>query len=85
MTNDEIFTIAESLGCEIPSGPEGKEFYFSPTELLEFVKSITFAEREACAKVCDTHTVDDVLVGVGIAQSCAAMIRMRSNAVVNGG
>ena len=45
MTNDEIFTIAESLGCEIPSGPEGKEFYFSPTELLEFVKSITFASE----------------------------------------
>jgi len=33
------------------------------------------AVAEACAKVCDTHTVDDVLVGVGIAQSCAAAIR----------
>jgi len=38
------------------------------------------AEREACAKVCDAHTVDDVLVGVGIGQSCAAAIRARSQA-----
>jgi hypothetical protein len=30
---------------------------------------------EDAAKVCDAHTVDDVLVGVGIGKSCAAMIR----------
>jgi hypothetical protein len=35
-------------------------------------------EREACAQVCDAHTVDDVLVGVGIGQSCADAIRARS-------
>lgn len=42
-------------------------------------KAVAEIEREACAKVCETHTVDDVLVGVGIAKSCAAMIRARSN------
>lgn len=42
-------------------------------------------EREACALICDTHTVDDALVGVGISQSCAAMIRARSNAEITGG
>ena len=42
------------------------------------------AEREKCAEICDTHTVDDVLIGVGIAKSCAAMIRMRSNVEVRG-
>lgn len=35
-------------------------------------------EREACAKVCEAHTVDDILVGVGIAKSCADSIRARS-------
>lgn len=44
----------------------------------------TESEREACAKVCDAHTVDDVLVGVGIAKSCATMIRMRSNVEITG-
>ena len=42
------------------------------------LKRLVANEREACAKVCETHTVDDVLVGVGIAQSCAAAIRARS-------
>lgn len=35
-------------------------------------------EREACARVCDAHTVDDVLAGIVIAQSCAAIIRARA-------
>jgi len=51
-------------------------------QLMDEVARLTKAvadEREACAKVCDTHTVDDVLVGVGIAQSCAAVIRERGN------
>jgi len=30
---------------------------------------------ERAAKVCETHTVDDVLISVGIARSCADMIR----------
>lgn len=40
-------------------------------------QAATLVEREECAKVCDAHTVDDVLVNVGIAQSCATMIRQR--------
>jgi len=51
-------------------------------QLMDEVARLTKAvadERGACAKVCDTHTVDDVLVGVGIAQSCAAVIRERGN------
>ena len=37
LDEERVFKIAEELGCEIPSGPEGKEYYFSPTELLAFV------------------------------------------------
>ena len=48
--------------------------------LEEMIEFATKVEREACAKVCEAHTVDDVLAGVGIAQSCADMIRKRSNA-----
>ncbi len=48
-------------------------------KLAEFAALVRADEREACAKVCDTHTVDDVLVGVGIGQSCAAAIRERKS------
>ena len=53
-----------------------QEFMPEIERLAELVRA---DEREACAKVCDTHTVDDVLVGVGIAQSCAATIRARGS------
>jgi hypothetical protein len=46
---------------------------------MKLVADAVASEREACAKVCDAHTVDDVLVGVGIGQSCAAAIRARGN------
>ena len=38
-------------------------------------QAATTAERERAARVCEAHTVDDVLAGVGIAKSCADMIR----------
>lgn len=50
-----------------------------PKSLLPLAQAIWAAaqaeQRETDAKICEAHTVDDVLVGVGIAQSCAAMIR----------
>ena len=53
-------------------------FGFAPSRALrELIDCVRAQEIEACAKVCETHTVDDVLVGVGIAQSCAAAIRAR--------
>ena len=48
-------------------------------ELKAFEALVRADEREACAKVCDAHTVDDVLARVGIGQSCAAAIRARGN------
>ena len=52
---------------------------FTQAHWTDYERSIVAAEREACAKVCDTHYIDDVLEGVGIAQSCAAAIRARGN------
>lgn len=48
--------------------------------LIGLCQAIYALAMEDAAKICDTHTVDDVLVGVGIAQSCAAAIRNRSKA-----
>lgn len=64
------------IGCgELTAGVE---FYaVTPAQLDSLIRNVVVAEREACAKVCDAHTVDDVLLGVGIGQSCAATIRAR--------
>ena len=68
MTRDDIIRMAREVGFDD----------FEQDYMLErFAALVAAAEREACARVCDTHTVDDVLVGVGIAQSCAAIIRAR--------
>jgi hypothetical protein len=46
MTKESVFQIAENLGCEIPSGPEGREFYFSPSELMAFVEQIVALSKK---------------------------------------
>jgi len=47
-------------------------------ELTRFAHIVRKATLEEAARVCDMHTVEDVLVGVPIAQSCAAAIRVRA-------
>jgi len=87
-------TEAERLADQLED-PVNAKLYLAPYIAAELRRLVSFNqqlmdevarlqkavadEREACAKVCDTHTVDDVLVGVGIAQSCAAVIRERGN------
>ena len=51
-----------------------KEALSTPSS-SEHLSQYRNAVIEECAKVCDSHTVDDILVGVGIAQSCATVIR----------
>ena len=45
--------------------------------IMRLAQDLVEEEREACARVCEAHTVDDVLAGVGIAKSCAEVIRAR--------
>ena len=83
---DDIIRMAQeaqqerlSLDGRSPSTAlSGYWFSMEVADLARFAALVRAAEREACARVCDTHTVDDVLVGVGIAQSCAAAIRARA-------
>ena len=76
MTRDDIIRWAEEAGV-----PGWSDVWALTEDHLErFAALVAAAERAACAKVCDTHIVDDILVGVGIAQSCAAAIRARGNA-----
>ena len=63
--------------------PENQPTQFG-TATQEYREQEIKDEREACAKVCDAHTVEDVLVGVGIAKSCAEVIRARGTTTSRG-
>ena len=74
---EDAIHICETSAC----APDLKAYRASAeAELERFATMVAAAEREACLKICETHTVDDVLVGVPIAQSCATAIRARSQA-----
>ena len=84
--NEDIIKWAREAGwsgiyTQWISGTEHKTLPSPVTmeELSRFAALVRADEREACAKVCDAHVVDDVLVGVGIGQSCAAAIRERKS------
>ena len=46
-------------------------------EVLRMAEELVLAEREACAKVCETYDHADPL---GVSTECAAAIRKRGNA-----
>ena len=85
MTREDIIRMAREAGLTSVIDAHHKEYGSGAfdlslyEEVTRFAALVAAAEREECAKVCETHTVDDVLVGVGIAQSCAAAIRARGN------
>lgn len=88
LTRDDVIRLAREAGIE--PYDDDKTSYESETVKISVLESFAAAayaagqasEREECAMVCDAHTVDDVLAGVGIAKSCAAIIRARGE---NGG
>lgn len=71
MTRDEICELAFQCRVWIPlaSGPEREQ---TIDRLLRLVALVASAEREACAKVCDTMSSSDFLP-----HQCAAAIRAR--------
>lgn len=81
LTRDDVIRLAREAGFEVGRDAGGE--YVAPQHsdsvgtLVRFAALVAAAEREECASICDAHTVDDVLVGVSIAQSCAAIIRAR--------
>ena len=84
MTRDEIIRMARELSCEIPSGPEGVEFFFYPDELVRFAALIAAAESEACARIADDE--DGSLVFLNdccpkTEEFIAAAIRVRGESV----
>lgn len=81
LTREDVISMAREAGLEVGRDAGGEyvapQYSDSVGTLVRFAALVAAAEREECARVCDAHTVDDVLVGVGIAKSCAAIIRAR--------
>ena len=75
MTRDEIIESALQCGVWIPmaSGPEREQ---TIDRLQRFVGRAVAAEREACAKVCESHAAD-AWDHEGGALACADRIRAR--------
>ena len=65
MTKDDIIKLAREAGFEkvVAIHPDGaKTVTVAPVpELLAFANLVAAAEREACAKVCEEHTIPSEL------------------------
>jgi hypothetical protein len=78
MTRDDIIRLADEsnlldgidLDCEIQA-------------VIKFANLVIAAEREACAKVCDTYDVAEDVNSCDTAEGIAAAIRARSLDVHN--
>jgi hypothetical protein len=74
MTKDEIIEMAESCGWD--KGNTWDDcMRCSPFNIEDFVKLVAQHEREACAKMCESHWEKQ-----GAANWCAKAIRARGQA-----
>ena len=74
MTQNEIIEMAREAGCF----EKHQVFYFTQQELEAFAKLVAEREREACAKVADSH-MDGTPEWNSAANNIAAAIRARGN------
>ena len=75
MTRDDIIRMAEHAGFGMPV----QVFQFRAEELERFAALVAAAEREACAKVCESLITDgDIYPGNFVLEACAKSIRSKS-------
>ena len=75
MTRDDIIRMAEHAGFGMPV----QVFQFRTEELERFAALVAAAEREACAKVCESLITDgDIYPGNFVLEACAKSIRSKS-------
>jgi branched-subunit amino acid aminotransferase/4-amino-4-deoxychorismate lyase len=72
MTREDIIKLARQHGKPVQEQNAEVEYLFT----LEGVNALLAAEREACARVCDTRCIADGWEGC-YADECAAAIRAR--------
>ena len=73
LNTEEIIRMAREAGWEYANGDDG----YSP--LWKFGELVAAAEREACAKVCDSYDVAEDVNSSDTAEGIAIAIRARSN------
>jgi len=74
MTRDDIVSMVQEV-IITNSNRNPLDFRLTTIEQIEhFAALVTAAEREACAKVCETYDHADPL---GVSTECAAAIRAR--------
>jgi len=83
MTRDDIIRMARESSFTENSGFDGC-FVCNPHSLERFAALVAAAEREACAKLCDSSIHDTYIEGYTGAKhsarrECAAAIRARGN------
>ena len=75
MNRDDIIRMAEHAGFGMPV----QVFQFRAEELERFAALVAAAEREACAKVCESLITDgDIYPGNFVLEACAKSIRSKS-------
>ena len=81
MTRDDIIRMAKEAGWKrVGRNPEtGPEFPVLIERLERFAALVAAAEREACAKVCESLITDgDIYPGNFVLEACAKSIRSKS-------
>ena len=89
MTRDDIIRMAQEAGIKIeidwagrPSTiviKDGATYLRGVHELERFAALVAAAEREACAKVCESLITDgDIYPGNFVLEACAKSIRSKS-------
>lgn len=90
MTKDEIIALARL--ADVPEYDDddcedGVRFEAGITALVRFAEVVADAEREACAKLCEEHASEPMIIRYMrisdspqkvAAEDCAALIRMRN-------
>jgi hypothetical protein len=71
MTRDDFVRMAHKAGWKYLDGDDG----YAP--LWEFGELVAAAEREACAKVCDSYDVAEDVCSSDTAEGIAIAIRAR--------
>ena len=80
MTRDDIIRMAKEAGWKrVGRNPEtGPEFPILIGNLERFAALVAAAEREACAKVCESLITDgDIYPGNFVLEACAKSIRSK--------
>jgi len=75
MTKDDILRLAREAG--LTKGQHWNKQNMTTAFMCDFVNLVAAAEREACAKLCETHAAANTSWTKAAVKDCASAIRAR--------